>query len=87
MNFKLYKIVENITKNDFTHCKLDLVDLTTKAIIEKFVKLKIGTSLEDDSNNVFRVNGYFGEYLILRPVKNHTHPVGEFLIHKNDSRN
>lgn len=82
MMFLFYKIVDSIAKSDMTHVKLDHVDSITKETLENNVKLKIGTNLEDDSDNSFRVNGYFGEYLILRPIKHHTHPHGTYLICK-----
>lgn len=80
--FKFYKIAENVAHGDFSHVKLHLVNSVSKDIIENNVKLKIGAKLEDDSNNLFRVNGYFGEYMILRPSKHHTHPSGEYLLCK-----
>jgi hypothetical protein len=82
MIFKLYKIVENIPKSDFSHIKLSLVDLVSKEVLQNNIKLKIGIALEDDSNNIFRVNGYFGDYMVLRPSKVHCHPSGEYLICK-----
>ena len=80
--FKFYEMAENIAKYDMSHVRVHLVDPISKDIIQINVKLKIGTLLEDDNNNNFRVNGYFGEYLILRPSKNQTHPSGKYLISK-----
>lgn len=80
--FKFYKIIENIAHGDFSHVKLSLVDAVSKDIVEDDVKLKIGTKLEDDNSNTFRVNGYFGEYLVLRPNKLKTHPTGLYLLCK-----
>lgn len=80
--FTFYKIAESVAHGDMTHCKLHLVDAVTKDIITTNVKLKLGTLLEDENNNLFRVNGYFGDYMILRPTKHHIHPTGDYLISK-----
>lgn len=82
MKFIFYKIAENVAHGGMSHVKLDLVDSISKCILQSNVKLKLTTSLEDDSNNVFRVNGYFGEYIILRSTKINCHPSGEYLICK-----
>ena len=82
MKFIFYKIAENIAHGGMSHCKLHLVDSISKNILQSNVKLQIGTSLEDDVNNIFRVNGYFGEYIILRSSKINTHPSGQYLICK-----
>lgn len=81
MEYKFYKLVENIPKYNHTHVKLHYVDLFTE-VIESFIKLKVGTALEDDHENIFRVSGYYGEYIILRPDKLNSYPVGEVLIWK-----
>ena len=82
MKFIFYKIVENLAKSNLSHIKLHLVDSIYKNVIENYVKLKIGTALEDDSNNIFRITGYYGEYMVIHPDKPKTHPSGEYLICK-----
>lgn len=82
MEFVFYQIVENIAKSNLSHIKLHLVDSISKEVIESYVKLKIGTALEDDSSNIFRITGYYGDYLIVRADKLKTHPSGQYLIWK-----
>lgn len=82
MKFIFYQLVESINKDKFTHIKVNLINSIDKNIIKSFVKLKVGTVLEDDHENIFRVTGYYGEYIIVRPNKLQTHPVGEYLICK-----
>jgi hypothetical protein len=82
MQFVFYQIVENLAKSNLSHIKLHLVDSISKKVIENYVKLKIGTALEDDSSNIFRITGYYGEYMIVHPDKPKTHPSGQYLIWK-----
>ncbi len=82
MEYLLYKILENIPISDFSHVKLSLVDSISKEVIQNNIKLKIATLLEDEESNLFRVNGYFGDYMILRPMKHHVHPKGNYFICK-----
>ena len=80
--FIFYKIIESINHGNMTHVKLHLVDGVSKEIINSYVKPKLATLLEDDNNNLFRINGYFGDYIILRSLKINTHPVGSYFISK-----
>lgn len=79
---QIYKIAVNIAKNNMSHVILHKVDPVFKEIIEYGFKAKVGKLLQDDSNNSFRVNGYFGEYIILRAVHIGNHPVGDYLTEK-----
>lgn len=78
----IYKIVENIAKDKLTHIILSKVDPISEEIIEEKIKLKIGKELKDQNNNFFIVNGYYGDYLILRSHRLRTHPIGKFLMDK-----
>ena len=78
----LYKVSANIPKGKFTHVLLHKVDPVSKEIIEAEVKLKIGKELNDELNNGFIVNGYYGDYLILRSKHPGSHPSGLYLTEK-----
>lgn len=76
----LYKIVENIAKGKLSHVILHKVNPISLYVLEEKVKLKIGQNLKDEKNNHFKVNGYYGDYIILRSDKIGTHPVGKYLL-------
>jgi len=82
MKILFYNIVENITKSKLTHVKLQLIDATFTKILDNNPKLKIGTALEDSSDNIFRVTGYYGDYIVLHSDKLGKHPVGKYLFCK-----
>ena len=77
-----YNIVTSIAKGKLTHVILNRVDPVSLKILEEKVKLKVGTDLKDESNNHFKVNGYFGEYMILRSEHLGSHPIGKYLTKK-----
>lgn len=78
----IYKIAVNIPKGNFSHVILHKVDLLTREVVQELVKPKIGKELRDQINNYFIVNGYYGEYVILRAEHVGSHPVGEYLTEK-----
>ena len=48
--------------------------------LDKNVKLVVGKDLKDEKGNHFKVNGYYGKYIVLRSVSIGTHPIGKYLI-------
>jgi hypothetical protein len=80
--FPLYKIVANVVMGKLSHVILHRVDSTSKEILETFVKIKVGKDLKDETNNHFKVNGYYGDYIILRSEHLGSHPVGIYLTEK-----
>lgn len=78
----LYKIIENIPKGNFSHVILHKVNLITKEVVQELFKPKIGKELRDQINNYYIVNGYYGDYVILRAEHIGSHPVGEYLTEK-----
>lgn len=71
----LYKIVANVAKGKLSHVILHRVDPVSEEVIENNVKLKVGKDLKDQANNHFKVNGYYGDYIILRAERIGSHPV------------
>ena len=77
--FTAYKMIENIPKGKFTHIILCKINAVSLKIIEENIKFPLGKDLKDENNNHFKVNGYYGKYMILRSVKLGTHPAGLYL--------
>ncbi len=78
----LYKIIENVAKGKLSHVILHKVDSINKEILEENIKVKVGKDLKDEANNHFKVNGYYGDYIILRSEHLGSHPVGLYLTEK-----
>ena len=76
----LYKIIENIPKGKLSHVILHRVNPISLKILEENIKLAVGKDLKDEKGNHFKVNGYYGKYIILRSVSIGTHPIGKYLI-------
>jgi hypothetical protein len=78
----MYKIVDNVVMGKLSHVILHKVDPNSKDILETFIKIKVGKDLKDEANNHFKVNGYYGDYIILRSEHLGSHPVGTYLTEK-----
>lgn len=78
----LYKIAANVVKGKLSHVILHKVDPVSKEIIEANIKIKVGKDLKDEVGNHFKVNGYYGDYVILRSDHLGSHPVGMYLSEK-----
>lgn len=78
----MYKIAANVAKGKLSHVILHKVNPDSKEIIEEIFKIKVGKDLKDETGNHFKVNGYYGDYIILRSEHLGSHPVGLYLTEK-----